>query len=155
MKQVYQGRTIVLPARFQDNGVVFDPYVVSSCQILNPAGSVVATISPTQTSTGEFHVAYPTATTATVSDKWKVRWRWQATSTMAATTQDFYFQVLAATVAPGVKHLALTTTPTRYRIPISGRGDTLRIKLDNKDSVGWVKINKLEVEFVTPRVLKK
>ena len=89
-----QGQTTRLKVKFYRNGVLADPYSVGSVQIKNPLGTVLATSSPTQESTGVYYVDYAipdAAVTGWYTDVWNsiiYGYGWDAQTI----TNSFYVQ---------------------------------------------------------------
>jgi hypothetical protein len=83
------GRSINLRVRFYRDGVLFDPISISDVEILkgSPDGSVVTTITPTQTSTG----VYTAVWTSTVPGTYYDKWTWQARSDLGNKVQIYPF----------------------------------------------------------------
>lgn len=71
--QAIQNQTVRLKMYFRHNNELDDPYSLGSVQILNPSDSVIATLTPTQESTGIYYVDYPISAAA-VSGWYTDRW---------------------------------------------------------------------------------
>lgn len=89
------GSDLTITVRFYESGVLFDPYDISDVDILNPSGTVVATLPPTQQSTGVYTVTWniPIGTTP---GYYNDRWTWIAINGMSTKIQAYTFRVDAA-----------------------------------------------------------
>jgi hypothetical protein len=88
------GGSVDLVTRFYVNGVLFNPYSVSSVAIYNAetGGSLITTLTPTQTSLGTYQATWtiPAGTTPTI---YYDRWTWQAQSDMGTQIRTYGFRV--------------------------------------------------------------
>lgn len=89
------GSDIVLTVRFYKSGVLFDPYNISDVSILNPAGTVVATASPAQVTTGVYNITW-SIPLGYAPGYYNDRWTWIAESGMSTKVQAYTFRVDAA-----------------------------------------------------------
>jgi hypothetical protein len=62
-------------------------------------------------------------------------------------TVYFYIDGSSTAVRTAGQELTLTTSPAKYRIPCPGKGKTIRFKIVNSDSLGWVRWNQLAIEY--------
>lgn len=88
------GESVTLTIRFFSNGVLFNPYSVISAKIYDNenATNLIATLSPTQISTGVWQAVWtiPTGTTPKI---YFDQWVWQAQSDMPTQTRTYSFRV--------------------------------------------------------------
>lgn len=94
-RAVSKGSPITLEAKFYEDGVLFDPYsVTTSVGIYNASagGTLITTLTATKTATGTWSVTWSVPAGQT-SGTYYDEWTWQALSTMTVATQRNAFTV--------------------------------------------------------------
>lgn len=125
------GESCVLGIRFTQDGLPFDPASISKCEILNPAGVVVQTItSITRAAPGDYTVAVSGTILATFGlwvDLWEYTLR--AGEAVRQTRQDFY--VSEVYDSAGTDATAAELTEDRVRLFMRDRSSADNFLLDD------------------------
>jgi len=88
------GSSVILITRFYANGALFNPYAISSVAVYDAetGGNLVATLTPTNTSTGVYEAVWSIPVGQAPSVYFD-RWTWQAQSDMPVQVRTYSFRV--------------------------------------------------------------